>query len=361
MTSMALETSDPVRCPDDLEAWHAVVARDATYDGRFVYAVRSTRIYCRPSCPSRRPLRKNVCFFDAPGAARLHGYRPCMRCAPDDGPGGSAARAVENARTYLDENAERSVSLAELSVCAGISVSHLRRTFKRAFGLTPREYQSAARLARFKGRLRSGDSVSRATYEAGFGSSSRVYERSGVLLGMTPATYRSGGKGVVIQYAISDGPLGRVLVATTERGVCAVELGDTDSEVEDVLRADFPNATIERAADEHAVWVRAVLDRIRDPGHLAARSVPLDLDGTAFQRQVWKALQSIPVGERRSYGELAASIGRPTATRAVARACATNRVAVVIPCHRVVRTDGEMAGYKWGVHRKRRLLEDEAR
>jgi AraC family transcriptional regulator of adaptative response/methylated-DNA-[protein]-cysteine methyltransferase len=211
----------------------------------------------------------------------------------------------------------------------------------------------------FKSRLRAGDTVSRATYEAGFGSSSRIYERADALLGMTPASFRRGGSGMRIVYTIADAPVGRVLVGTTERGVCAVELGATDAEVERALRADFPNATIERSDDDHHTWVRAVLDRIREPAQAPAHRIPLDVDGTAFQWQVWKALQAIPAGERRTYSEIATAIGRPTAARAVARACATNRLAVVIPCHRVVRESGEISGYKWGVERKRKLLEGE--
>lgn len=225
--------------------------------------------------------------------------------------------------------------------------------------MSPKEYQDSHRVRRFKTRLRSGDTVSRATYEAGFGSSSRVYERAGALLGMTPGEYRKKGAGVHITYAIAESPLGRVLVGMTDRGVCAVELGASDAEVERALRADYPNATIERTDDLDHAWVRAVLNRVRDPRRARSAQIPLDLAGTAFQVQVWKALREIPAGERRSYSEVARAIGRPTATRAVARACATNRVAVVIPCHRVAREDGGLAGYKWGVERKRRLLETE--
>ena len=360
MTTMAFDTPSSCSRPGDAEAWHAVQARDASYDGRFVYAVRSTGIYCRPSCPSRRPSRVYASFFDTPNDAQHAGYRACMRCDPANGRTDTAiARAVEDTRAYLEGNADRVVGLVELAAHAGLSVSHLQRSFKRLLGMSPREYQDARRLDRFKTRLRAGDTVSRATYDAGFGSSSRIYERANSLLGMTPAAYGRGGAGVLMRYAIADAPVGRVLVATTERGVCAVELGATNGEVERALRADFPNATIERDDDEHATWVQAVLDRIRGPRLARAHRIPLDVGGTAFQRQVWKALQDIPLGERRSYREIATAIGRPTATRAVARACATNRVAVVIPCHRVVREDGALAGYKWGVDRKRRLLEDE--
>jgi len=348
--------------PSDAEAWRAVVQRDRRYDGSVVYAVRSTGIYCKPSCASRRPARANVTFFASPDEAEGAGYRACRRCRPREERIDPASRAVDAARRYLDRNAERNVPLTELASHAGVSPSHLQRTFKQLVGVSPKEYQDARRVRRFKARLRAGDTVSRATYEAGFSSSSRVYERTNELLGMTPASYRRGGEGLSITYTIADAPppISRVLVATTERGVCAVELGTTDVDVERALRADFPRAEIVRNDDAHGGWVREVLERVLHPGHASDSDVPLDVAGTSFQWQVWKALQAIPPGERRSYVEIAATIGRPNATRAVARACATNKVAVVIPCHRVVRADGGPSGYKWGAERKRRLLEREA-
>jgi AraC family transcriptional regulator of adaptative response/methylated-DNA-[protein]-cysteine methyltransferase len=345
----------------DADAWRAVEMRDARYDGRFVYAVRSTKIYCRPSCPSRRPVRANVTFYDHPDDAERAGYRACLRCEPHRGEALSSARAtIERARRYLDRHSERNVSLSELAAEVGLSASHLQRSFKQIIGISPKQYQDARRVRHFKTRLRAGDTVSRATYEAGFGSSSRVYERTNTMLGMTPASFRRGGDGVRITYTIANAPVGRVLVATTDRGVCAVELGSTDAEVERVLRADFPRATLERGDDHEHTWVHAVLDRVRHPERSASNSVPLDVDGTEFQLKVWNALQEIPAGERRTYSQVAESIGRPKASRAVARACAANRVAVVIPCHRVVRGGGELAGYKWGIDRKRRLLAEEA-
>ncbi len=274
-------------------------------------------------------------------------------------PGSDIAKAVDAAREFLDDNIDRTVSLAELADATGVSASHLQRSFKRILGVSPKEYHSGRRAGRLKSRLRAGDTVSRATYEAGYGSSSRVYERSDEILGMTPAAYRRGGAGVTIHYTISDAPIGRVLVGITERGVAAVEIGTTDAEVIDALHADFPNAAIDRSDDEHHTWVRAVLDRIRDPRSVGAHRIPLDVAGTAFQLKVWKALQEIPPVERRSYAELAASIGRPTAVRAVASACAANRHAVLLPCHRVVRGDGALSGYKWGQVRKWQLLETE--
>jgi len=358
MATMAVEPATTSIDISDAEAWRAVVARDTRHDGRFVYAVRSTRIYCRPSCPSRRPLRENVSFFATPDDAEGAGFRACLRCTPRaESTGGPA---IERAVQYLDANSDRVISLSELAAHAGLSAWHLQRSFKRAMGVTPKEYQDARRVSLFKTRLRAGDTVSRATYEAGFGSSSRVYERAGELLGMTPAAYRRGGAGVDIEYSIADASVGRVLVATTDRGVCAVELGASDAEVERALRADFPNARLERSEAGHPAWVRGVLDRIEHPHRTPSTDVPLDISGTAFQQRVWQALRDIPAGERKSYREVAQAIGNPRAVRAVARACATNRLAVIVPCHRVVREDGSVAGYKWGVNRKRRLLEDEA-
>lgn len=350
--------------PSDAEGWRAVERRDRRYDDRLVYAVRTTKVYCKPSCASRRPKRENVIFFANPAEAEQAGYRACRRCRPSAAGGSpdTTMTAVEAARAFLDRHADRPVSLDELAAHTGVSASHLQRTFKKYVGVSPKAYQDARRVRHFKARLRAGDTVSRATYEAGFGSSSRVYERADELLGMTPASYRRGGAGVRIAYAIADAPPsvgGRVLVATTDRGVCAVELGAGDEEVERALQADFPNATIERSDDAHHTWVQAVLDRLRDPRHSRDDCIPLDAHGTAFQVQVWRALMTIPPGERRSYREVAAAIGRPSATRAVARACATNKVAVLIPCHRVVRGDGDIAGYKWGMERKRRLLDEE--
>ncbi|HVX41592.1 MAG TPA: bifunctional DNA-binding transcriptional regulator/O6-methylguanine-DNA methyltransferase Ada [Gemmatimonadaceae bacterium] len=356
MAAMAI----PYPHVSDRDAWRAVEHRDSAADGQFVYAVRTTGVYCRPSCPSRRPARGNVSFFANPDAAEQAGFRACLRCNPRSGDHrDSTARAIDRARAFLDANAERVVALAELSRAAGLSAAHLQRSFKRLVGMSPKEYQDSRRVRAFKSRLRTGDTVSRATYEAGFGSSSRVYERADALLGMTPGEYRRNGAGVHIAFTIADSPLGRVLVGITDRGVCAVELGASDAEVERRLRADFPRATIARAELADHAWVRAVLQRVRDPRHARAAQIPLDVAGTAFQWQVWKALREIPPGERRSYGEIARAIGRPKATRAVARACATNRVAVVIPCHRVGREDGTLAGYKWGIDRKKRLLDVE--
>lgn len=355
MTTVAVGSSEP-NSITSADAWRAVERRDAKYDGRFVYAVRSTGVFCKPSCPARRALRANVEFFSTTAAAERAGFRACRRCRPTDESG--IHPAIARARAYLDAHADRLVSLDELASIAGLSASHLQRSFKRAVGVSPRRYQTDNRLRRLKSRLRAGDTVSRATYETGFGSSSRVYERAAASLGMTPAAYRRGGAGVRIRYTVAGAPVGRVLVATTERGVCAVELGASDADVERALRADFPNATIERDDVAHETWVRAVLDHVRDPKHGAHR-IPLDFSGTEFQRRVWDALRDIPAGKTRSYAQVARAIGEPKASRAVARACASNRLAVVVPCHRVVRGDGDLSGYKWGVARKRLLLSQE--
>lgn len=359
MATMAAMTFSDQPVTDD-RAWRAVVQRDRRFDGAFVYAVRSTGVYCKPSCASRQPLRTNVRFFATTDEAEAAGFRSCHRCRPHD-PSAAADAALERARDFLDRHADRAVSLRELASHVKLSPSHLQRSFKRATGLSPKEYQDARRVEQLKSRLRAGDSVSRATYEAGFGSSSRVYERSDRELGMTPAAFRRGGHGVAIAYTIAATPLGRVLVATTERGVCAVELGATDDEVLAVLQRDFPRASISRAGKEHADWINAVVKAVRDPAHSIDAHIPLDFQGTAFQKQVWKALRDIPPGARRSYSEVAKAIGQPSASRAVARACATNRLAVIVPCHRVVRGDGELAGYKWGTDRKKRLLDEEGR
>ena len=346
----------------DDRAWRAVIQRDKRFDGEFVYAVQSTGVYCRPSCASRRPLRMNVRFFGSPGDAEASGFRACRRCRPRDEAFKSASDvSVERARTFLDQNADRVVSLQELAAHVKLSPSHLQRSFKRHTGLSPKEYQDAERVKRLKSRLRAGDTVSRATYEAGFGSSSRVYERADRALGMTPASFRRGGRGVAISYTTASTPLGRVLVGTTERGVCAVELGANDDEVLGALERDFPRASISRGDERHAKWVRAVIDAVREPRQGIGADIPLDMQGTTFQLRVWKALREIPAGERRSYAQVALAVGQPSASRAVARACASNRLAVVVPCHRVVRGDGDVAGYKWGVERKRRLLEGESR
>ena len=345
--------------PDSTTAWHAVQHRDRQFDGRFVYAVRSTRIYCRPSCSSRRPTRSRVEFFDTPREAERAGYRACKRCRPTSTAPRGIDQAVARACEFLAAHAEGPVTLASLARETGVSAFHLQRAFKRALGISPREYHDAERRRRLSTHLRKGDSVSRATYEAGFGSSSRVYERSSHSLGMTPATVRKGGAGERIQFSIVDSPLGRLLAAYTERGVCAVALGDDDAALERAFRADFPKAQIHPAGATIHEWIAAIVKSLE--GARPTRAIPVDAHGTAFQTRVWNALQRIPRGTTLSYRAVARQIGQPSAVRAVARACATNPVALLIPCHRVIREDGDLGGYRWGLERKKELLALEKR
>jgi AraC family transcriptional regulator of adaptative response/methylated-DNA-[protein]-cysteine methyltransferase len=328
--------------------------RDARQDGRFVFAVRTTGIYCRPSCPSRRPRRDSVEFFPDPRQAERAGYRACLRCKPTEI--SAQAQAVTRARQLLDE-AEGVLTLAELSKRVGVSPFHLQRLFKRATGLSPREYQSARRMQQVKRGLRKGDDVTTALYDAGFGSPSRLYEKTGQHLGMTPGTYRRGGAGMTIQYAIVPSPLGRLLVAATARGLCAVRFGENEAELERELREEFSAAEIRRDDTALKAYLRPLLAGLR--GETVTMDLPLDVRATAFQKRVWEALREIPTGETRSYSEVARAIGDPKAVRAVATACASNPVALAVPCHRVVRSDGELAGYRWGIERKKKLLQQE--
>ncbi|HEX5832056.1 MAG TPA: bifunctional DNA-binding transcriptional regulator/O6-methylguanine-DNA methyltransferase Ada [Gemmatimonadaceae bacterium] len=341
----------------DPEAWAAVAARDGTYDGAFVYAVRTTKVYCRPSCPARRPRREHVRFYGSPDAAEAEGYRACKRCRPRSTVATAAEGAVALAIAHIDAHLDEPVTLDALAAVAGGSPFHLQRTFKRIVGLSPRQYRDARRLERLKVQLRRGDTVSRATFEAGFGSSRAVYEKAGAGLGMSPAAYRRGGAGVRIRYALSPTRLGCLLVAATERGVCAVSLADSVEQLEAALRREFPNADLARDDGALAEWMAAIVEHVE--GVRPRLTVPTDLEGTEFQLRVWRALQEIPYGSTRSYREVADAIGQPSAARAVARACATNRVALVVPCHRVVREDGSISGYRWGAERKRRLLDEE--
>ena len=338
------------------QRWAAVLGRDPRFDQQFVYAVRTTGIYCRPSCPSRRPRREQVTFFGAPQEAEQAGFRACHRCHPNRN-GTSAQDVVARVCRYLEERGDRRVTLGELSRVSGYSAFHLQRMFKKALGISPRQYAAGHRLQDLKTRLRAGYNVTAATYEAGYGSSSRIYEAANGRLGMTPATYGRGGAGMNIRYATALCPLGRVLVAATERGVCAVQFGDSDRQLQRSLQDEFPAAEIKPAGAELRGWVREVVQAVS--GRQPHPGVPLDLQCTAFQRQVWEALLRIPCGSTRSYQQVAADIGQPKAARAVARACATNPVAVLIPCHRVVRESGEGGGYRWGVERKEKLLAKE--
>ncbi|MCH9013467.1 MAG: bifunctional DNA-binding transcriptional regulator/O6-methylguanine-DNA methyltransferase Ada [Proteobacteria bacterium] len=342
----------------DEDRWQAVAGRDARFDGDFVFAVASTGIYCRPSCPSRRPRRRNVSFYGVPEAAEHAGYRACLRCRPRDVAARDARiEAVRSVCRYIEEHGDGPPTLAALGAHVNLSPHHLQRSFKAVIGVTPRQYYDARRLDRLKRLLRDGDAVTGALYEAGYGSSSRLYEKAPAQLGMTPATYRRGGEGARIGYTIAASPLDRLLVGATARGVCALYLGGDDGALEAALDAEYPAADITRDDAGLGPWVDAVLAHLE--GRAPDLDLPLDVRATAFQRQVWEALRAIPYGETRSYGEVARAIGRPTAARAVARACATNRVSVVVPCHRVVRGDGGLGGYRWGTERKKALLAKE--
>lgn len=332
-------------------AWQAVLRRDGTFDGQVFFAVTSTGIYCRPSCPARRPRRTNVRFFPKTNDAEAAGFRACRRCRPNE----AHRTLAERVRQILDR-AEEELSLAELAKKTGSSAAHLQRAFKQRFGISPKEYLAARRAERLKQRLKKGDDVTTATYEAGYGSSSRLYSESDARLGMTPATYARGGAGMRIDYVTAATSLGRLLVGVTERGICAVSIGDDDASLEQGLHEEFPNATIDRAT-KMSPLVESVVREVE--GQTSPRDLPLDVQATAFQLRVWNALRAIPRGETRTYADVARAIGAPTSARAVANACAHNRVAVVIPCHRVVRGDGEPGGYRWGAGRKKKLLERE--
>jgi AraC family transcriptional regulator, regulatory protein of adaptative response / methylated-DNA-[protein]-cysteine methyltransferase len=350
----------PVRL-DEEALWEAVLNRDGTSNGKFVYGVRSTHIYCRPSCASRRPNRTQVVFFDSSEAAQQAGFRACLRCNPDStSVVDPKAATVQRACQLLNEHAdEGGISLSALGAALGVSPYHLQRTFKQIMGVTPRQYAENRRLDRFKQNMRSGDGVTAALYNAGYGSSSRLYESAPHQLGMTPAAYGRGGRGIAIQYSILDCTLGRLLIAGTERGVCAIRLGDSDQELEESLRREFAAAEILRDDEALRAWGEDLVQHLE--GAQLQLNLPLDIRATAFQLRVWRELQAIPYGKTRSYSEVATAIGQPSASRAVARACATNPVAVVIPCHRVVREDQSLGGYRWGIDRKRRLLEQESK
>ena len=342
---------------DDEARWNAVLERDAAHARAFVYAVRTTGIYCVPTCPSRRPKRANVEFFASPSNARDAGYRACLRCTPD-AEHGAEVEFIASVCAFI-AGSERPPSLEAMAKHAGVSASHLHRTFKAQTGQTPREFAADVRSARVRALLQQGRSVTEALYEAGYGSASRFYSESGATLGMTPSRYRNGGKGVEIRSTVAETSLGHALVAATEVGVCAVALGDDAAVLVSQLRARFPRATFVATDDTFEAWVARVVLAIE--GTAAPSTLPLDIRGTAFQHRVWRALSALPRGTTISYADLAAAIGRPSAARAVAAACAANELAIVVPCHRVVRSDGSLSGYRWGLERKRALLDRERR
>jgi AraC family transcriptional regulator of adaptative response/methylated-DNA-[protein]-cysteine methyltransferase len=351
-----ISQSAPAQTPPQIEArrWQAVLARDRSQDGAFVFAVASTGIFCRPTCPAKRPRRQNVSFFDNAIAAEQAGYRACLRCRPQAVGGNPQSALVRAICRFIEQNIEDRLTLSLLAKKFHRSAFHLQRTFKSALGVSPKAYLDACRLRQVKQNLQAGHNVTRALYAAGYGSSSRLYERTATQLGMTPEKYRRGAIAAVVRYTIADSPLGRMMIAATDRGICAIQFADSDQELQQGLMREFPFAT-RRRDDEAMSEHRDNLTRLI-AGQTPNPQLPLDIRATAFQRRVWEALQKIPRGETRSYSAVAKKIGMPKATRAVARACATNPVAVAIPCHRVVRQDGELGGYRWGVERKEQLL-----
>ncbi len=337
--------------------WQQVLARDAAADGRFVYAVRSTGVYCRPSCPSRRARPENVRFFPAPDEAEAAGFRPCRRCNPRGLSTAEANAALVAAACRLIEASDSPPSLDALAEAAGLSPFHFHRQFKAATGLTPRAYVAAHRAGRLREGLQDSDSVTGAIYEAGFNASSRFYESADAMLGMTPSAWRKGGAGAEIRFALGQCALGAILVAQSRRGICAIALGDDPEALLRDFQDRFPRAALIGGDPEFEALVARVVGFVEAPR--IGLDLPLDIRGTAFQQRVWQALRQIPPGSTASYAEIARRIGEPRASRAVAQACAANALAVAIPCHRVVRSDGGLSGYRWGIARKQALLDRE--
>lgn len=342
-----------MRAECDEVRWAAITARDHACDGAFVFAVRTTGIYCRPGCPARRPKPENVVFFDSAAEAQAAGFRACRRCRPDAGEGAPHTEAIARA-CRLIEASETSPSLDRLAQAAGLSRFHFQRVFKRQLGMTPHQYVTTRRQARVRDVLPEAASVTEALYDAGYDSSGRFYAQARATLGMPASDYKAGGRGRTIWYALADSILGRVLVAGTAQGLCAIFFGEEDAALEADLHARFGSAHVVAAEDMMREWVERTLAYLDLP--TGAFRLPLDIQGTAFQHKVWDALRDIPFGETATYAEVAQCIGMPTATRAVASACGANPVAVAVPCHRVVRADGGLGGYRWGVERKRQLL-----
>lgn len=339
------------------EFWQAVLNRDPSFDGVFFYGVRSTKIYCRPTCPSRKPNRDRVYFFQSALEAQAAGYRPCKRCQPQyaTDPNSANSKVLETCR-YIAQ-VEYIPTLAELGDRVGMSPSHLQRVFKRVIGVTPFQYADAQRMERFKKSLQHGDAITTALYNAGYGASSRLYEKAPQQLGMTPGSYQRRGQGEIVRYTIVESPLGALLVAATERGLCSVKLGSA-TVLERELKQEFQNALLQIEDSKLRLWSQALVNYLNG---CPLPDLPFDLQASAFQLQVWESLRKIPIGTTASYSDIADAIGRPTSVRAVARACATNPVALVIPCHRVVSKDGSLGGYRWGVSRKQALLDLESK
>jgi len=340
----------------DEARWRAVADRDPLPDAPFIYAVSTTGTYCRPGCPSRRPRRENVAFFETPAEARAAGFRPCRRCCPDEGAGVAQAAMVARAQRRLETEPEEP-TLADLAADAGFSPAHFQRVFKAHVGLSPKQYARAVRAHRMRTALDQGASVTEAIYDAGYSGPARAHADTVGVLGMTASAYRTGGQGEIIDYTLADSGLGRVLVAATPRGLCMVALSDDDGALLASLTVRFPKAKVRLDGEAARAVLPAVLRVVEDPRQPV--DVPLDLRGTAFQMRVWDELRRIPPGETRTYTQVAAALGQPSATRAVANACGANPVALAVPCHRVVRSDGGLGGYRWGLERKKALLDGE--
>jgi AraC family transcriptional regulator of adaptative response/methylated-DNA-[protein]-cysteine methyltransferase len=354
---MSTSNSKPATTRAD-PRWEAILARNSAADGTFYYAVRTTGVYCRPSCPARRPLRSNVDFFATREAAERAGFRACKRCRPDQATQTlrHAAKVAQACR--LIEQSERAPDLATLATNAGLSPYHFHRIFKANTGLSPKAYATAHRSRRVRSELARSGSVTEAIYGSGYNSNARFYEKAGELLGMSPRAYRAGGAATDIRFAVGECALGSILVARSERGVCAILLGDDPEMLARELQDQFPEANLIGGDAEFEQLIAKVVGFVESPR--LGLDLPLDVRGTAFQQRVWEALRRIPFGATASYSEIAQRIGAPGAARAVAQACASNRLAVAIPCHRVVRNDGGVSGYRWGVERKRELLQREA-
>ncbi len=340
------------------DLWNAVVARNRKFDGAVFYAVKSTHIYCRPSCPSRRPHPENVQFFFDPEAAEQAGFRACKRCRPrEKSEAGVRLQLVRSVCRAIERSVDSPPPLKQLAMELKLHPAKLRRDFKQSTGVTLKQYVAARQLSLFKTALRFRPDVTTAIYEAGYNSSSRIYENIKAKLGMTPAVYGQGGNGVRIRYSISTYSGGKALLAVTDKGICSVKLGDDPAKLVRELQGEYTKAEIIRADGEFSEWTANLLRRLE--GDVDLPDLPVDVRTTAFQRRVYEELKSIPAGETRTYSEIAKKLGGESGRRAVARACATNEVAVLIPCHRVVRSDGGMGGYRWGLARKERLLEQE--
>ena len=359
-SAIAIEYPQTEQYQTDEDRWQAAKNRDPRADGAFFLAVKTTGIYCRPSCAARTPLHKNVSFYETSESAQLAGFRACKRCKPDRiGTADDLTALIAEACRNI-ETAEELPSLKALAERAGYSPYHFHRLFKRHTGVTPKAYAQAHRSRRIKAELQTGGAVTDAIYEAGYQAGSRFYEESKERLGMTATQYQRGGAGQTLRYTIATCSFGHILIAATEKGICTIQFGEGAEEMRQQLRAQYPRAELTEGEHHFGAWVREVLDAL-EQGRLPSRELPLDIQGTAFQQQVWRALREIPDGETRTYAAVAAQIGRPKAVRAVANACAGNNLAIAIPCHRVIRADGSTSGYRWGSARKQAILDREAK